>query len=267
MTMYPILFKLGPVSIFTYGFFLALAFLCGIGMAGREAKRLGVRVEQIYDLCFWIVLAALIGSRLLHILMAPSYFLAHPLEIFKLWKGGLAFQGGVFLAVIVSIVYMRQHQMPILGTFDILAVGAPLGQSIGRIGCFMAGCCYGRPGDLPWCVTFTHPATLAPQGIPIHPTQLYESLLALGNFGIILWLRQRKSFDGQLTGAYLALAGLIRFGVEFFRGDYRGPVLMAKMPLTQVIALVLAVGVGGWLLWRSWQVHSEKRDSLHTPKP
>ncbi|MDD3582113.1 MAG: prolipoprotein diacylglyceryl transferase [Desulfobacca sp.] len=262
--MHPILFKLGPVSIFTYGFCLALAFLLGIGMAGREAKRLGVRVEQIYDLCFWIVVAALVGSRLLHILMSPTYFLDNPLEMIKLWKGGLAFQGGVILAVIVSIVYMRRHQMPILGTFDILAVGAPLGQAIGRIGCFMAGCCYGRPCDFFWCVTFTDPQTLAPQGIPVHPTQLYESLLAFGNFALILWLRKRKSFDGQLTCAYLALAGLIRFAVEFFRGDFRGPVIVAGMPLTQVIALLLAVGFGGWLLWRYWQLRSGKGSYLHT---
>lgn len=256
--MHPILFEIGPLRIFTYGFFLALAFLIAIGLAGREARRVGARVDRVYDLCFYIVLAAIVGSRLLHVLLSPAYFWAHPLEIIKLWKGGLAFQGGVFLGVVVAVVYMRWHQMPILGTFDILTVGTPLGQSIGRIGCFMAGCCYGRPCDLPWAVTFTDPNTLAPPGIPIHPTQLYESFLALGNFAIIFWLRKRKRFDGQLTATYLMLAGLIRFGVEFFRGDYRGPIIAGGMPLTQVIALLLAVIMGAWLFFRLWQVRSGK---------
>jgi phosphatidylglycerol:prolipoprotein diacylglycerol transferase len=115
----------------------------------------------------------------------------------------------------------------------------------------MAGCCYGRECHQPWAVTFNHPETLAPMGVPLHPTQLYESFLALGVFFFLMRLRLRQRFPGQIFGTYLLLAGLIRFLVEFFRGDERGPVLLLGMPSTQVVALVLILGGAIFLVWRS----------------
>jgi phosphatidylglycerol:prolipoprotein diacylglycerol transferase len=249
--MHPILVKLGPINIFTYGMFLALAFLSAILVAGREAKRNGCSPAQVYDLCFYIVLAAIVGSRLFHVILELPYFLAHPGDIFLLWKGGLAFQGGLILGIPVAFLYMRWKQMPILQTFDFVAVGMPLGQFIGRVGCFMAGCCYGTDCHLPWAVTFNNPDTLAPMGVPLHPTQLYEAFLALGVFGVLLWWRRRKSFNGQLLGLYLLLAGLVRFVVEFFRGDERGPIIFAGMVATQAVALGLVVVSGLFLWWGS----------------
>lgn len=245
--MHPILWRIGPLTVFTYGFLLAVAFLAAIAMSGREARRVGQSATQIYDLCFYLVVAALVGSRLGQILLEWPRYWAHPLDMVKVWDGGLAFQGGLLLALIVAFLFMLWHRLSIWGTLDILAVGVPLGHSIGRIGCLMAGCCYGRPTTLPWAVTFTHPETLGPRGVPVHPTQLYESLLYLGVFGVILWLRKRKRFQGELFGTYLLLAGLARFGVEFFRGDDRGPLILAGMPVTQVIALITML-VGALLL-------------------
>jgi phosphatidylglycerol:prolipoprotein diacylglycerol transferase len=197
-----------------------------------------------------------VGSRLLYVLLELPYFLAHPLEIFYLWKGGLIFHGGLVLALAVAGFLIHRHRLPWRGTLDALAVGMPAGQAIGRIGCFMAGCCYGRPApNLPWAVTFTAPETLCPVKGPVHPTQLYEALLLAGVFAIIYKLRTRKRFDGQLTLTYFFLAGWVRFGVEFFRSplDYRGPELFWHMPLTQVIALGLAL-LSGALLWWVWWV-------------
>ncbi|AEB10710.1 prolipoprotein diacylglyceryl transferase [Desulfobacca acetoxidans] len=250
--MFPILYSFGPVRIFTYGFFLALAFIAALYVAGREAKRLGDSPEQIYDLGFYIVLAAIIGSRLLHVVLEWRYFASQPLDIFMLWKGGLAFQGGLILGVPVATFYIYRHRMPFWRTLDTLAVGTPLGQCIGRMGCFMAGCCYGKACSLPWGVTFNDPNTLArPQGVPLHPTQLYESLLTLGIFMVMLRLRHRQKFPGQLVGVYLLLAGAARFVVEFWRGDDRGPVLLWGMPSTQVIALGLMLAAVLFLGWRS----------------
>jgi phosphatidylglycerol:prolipoprotein diacylglycerol transferase len=144
---------------------------------------------------------------------------------------------------------MWRHSLPVWKTLDVLALAMPLGQGIGRIGCFMAGCCYGRPTDLPWGVTFTDPQSLGPVGVKIHPTQLYESLLVLGVLAVLLHLRSRKRFEGQLLGTYFLLAGLVRFAVEFFRGDPRGPDILAGMPSTQVIALSMAVVGGCLLVW------------------
>lgn len=239
--MHPILLKIGSLTIFTYGFILALAFLAAIAVAGAEARRVGLPSGRIYDLCFYGIIAALLGARLFHVLLEWPHFLAHPLDVVKLWDGGLAFQGGLLLGVITALIYIRRQGLPAWKTLDTLALGMPLGQGIGRLGCFMAGCCYGRPTDLPWGVTFTHPESLAPLGVKIHPTQIYESLLVLGIFVFLYRWRFQKQVDGQLLGLYFLLAGLARFVVEFFRGDPRGPALLAGMPPTQIIALSMAV--------------------------
>lgn len=256
--MHPVLFEYGPLRIFTYGFFLALAFLGSIYMAAREARRLGLPVAKFYDLCFYVVLAALVGSRLLYVLLDLRQFLVHPWKIFALWEGGLVFHGGVVLALAAAFYYIRRHHLPWRPTLDALAVGLPVGQFFGRFGCFMAGCCYGAPSHLPWAVTFTNPQSLCPVREPLHPTQLYEAFLALGVFGIIYQLRTRKRFDGQLLLAYFALAGLVRFVVEFFRSplDYRGPVLWGWMPLTQLTALCLSLVCGSLLLYFTLRARS-----------
>ncbi|MBW1991026.1 MAG: prolipoprotein diacylglyceryl transferase [Deltaproteobacteria bacterium] len=259
--MHPILFKFGPITIYTYGFFLALGFVTAIILAGREAKRVGLPVGTFYDLCFYIIIAALVGSRLLYVLMEWSYFVEHPLEVFVLWKGGLIFHGGLVLGIIVGFYFMRRYGLPWRLTFDSLAVGTPVGQSLGRVGCFMAGCCYGKPSNLPWAVTFTDPNTLCPFRESLHPSQLYEALLLLPVFGVVYWMRTRKRFDGQLTLTYLLLAGIVRFVTEFFRhpADYRGPIIIWDMPATQVVAFLIAV-VSGLLLFRFWQKAGKAAD-------
>jgi len=251
--MHPILFEFGPVKIFTYGFFLALAALSAIYLSGREAGRLGLPVARFYDLCFYIILAAVVGSRLLYVLLDLKHFLANPLKIFALWEGGLVFHGGVVLGLAVAFYYMKVHALPWRTTLDALAVGMPVGQFFGRLGCFMAGCCYGSPSNLPWAVTFTSPESLCPVKEPLHPAQLYEALLALGVFGVLYTFRTRKRYDGQLILIYFGLAALVRFTVEFFRhpGDYRGPMLWGWMPLTQAAALAIAVVCGSLLWWWS----------------
>jgi phosphatidylglycerol:prolipoprotein diacylglycerol transferase len=251
--MYPILFKFGPVRIFTYGFFLAVGFVIAIFLAGREAKRQGLPAGRFFDLCFYIILASLVGSRLLYVLTELPYFLANPLDIFVLWKGGLIFHGGLILGLIVAFYYMHRHQMPWRTTFDSLAVGMPVGQIFGRIGCFMAGCCYGKPSDLPWAVTFTDPETLCPIKEALHPSQLYEALLLVPVFAVLYWFRTRKRFQGQLLLTYFCLAGSVRFIVEFFRHpyDYRGPLLFGGMPATQVFALGVSL-ISGLLLFWFW---------------
>ena len=133
--MHPILYKFGPVTLYTYGFFLALAFLAAILVSGREARRLDLPVGRFYDLCFYIILAAIVGSRLLYVIVNYSFFLQNPLKIFSLWEGGLVFHGGLIAAVVVAFFYLRRHAMPWRTTFDALAVGMPLGVALGRVGC------------------------------------------------------------------------------------------------------------------------------------
>ncbi len=248
--MYPVLISIGPVRVFTYGFFLGLAFLAAMYTVGQEAKRRGLEAQKFYDLSFYSIVMAIIGSRILHVLLEWDYFAAHPVEILALWKGGLAFQGGLVAGLITIIVLLYRYHLPLWATLDTMALGVPLGQFIGRLGCFMAGCCYGKETSLPWGVTFTHPETLARPNVPLHPTQLYESFLSLGVFLFLLRFRHRQTFPGQIMGTYLLLAGTVRFVVEFWRDDERGPVLLLGMVSTQVIALVLAVGAALFLFLR-----------------
>jgi len=259
--MYPILYKLGPINLYTYGFFLALGFLIAILVAGREARRLGLSEGHFYDICFYIILAAIVGSRLLFVLMEPGPFLQNPLKIFTIWEGGLVFHGGLIAALATTFFLMRRYRMPWRPTLDALAVGMPLGVAFGRIGCFMAGCCFGKPTDLPWAVHFTHPESLCPIQEGLHPSQLYETFLSFMVFGVVFWLRKRKRFDGQVLVTYFCLAGLVRFTVEFFRAptslDPRGPEILFHMPVTQVLALGIALLSGAFLCW-GW---------LKSPKP
>jgi phosphatidylglycerol:prolipoprotein diacylglycerol transferase len=238
--MHPVLFKLGKLTIYTYGFFVAIGFLVGILLARHEAKRTGQDPEIIMDLCFYILIAAVIGSRLFYVLVNPSEFLEAPLEIFKIWKGGLVFYGGFIAAMITSIIYLRLKKISLWKTTDSIAPALAAGHFFGRLGCFSAGCCYGRACDLPWAVTFTHPETLAPIGIPIHPTQLYSAAANLVIFGFLWYFRGKKKFDGQLFWIYVLLYGISRFFIEIFRDDFRGPVFLEMLSVSQVIGIAMA---------------------------
>jgi len=249
--MFPILVSFGPIRIFTYGFLLALAFLAAMYTVGQEAKRRGMDPRKFYDLCFYAIVWAILGSRLLHVLLEWDYFMLKPWEIFALWQGGLAFQGGLVFGVLAVIYLLYRYQLPLWATLDTMSLGVPLGQAIGRLGCFMAGCCYGKECALPWAVTFTHPETLARPNVPLHPTQLYEAVLSLGVFLFLLKFRPRQRFPGQIFGIYLLLAGAVRFLVEFWRGDERGPIILWGMAVTQVIALILTLGAAIFLAFRS----------------
>ena len=136
--MFPVLLKIGPLSIFTYGFFIALGFLAGIYLAVREARRLGEEPEIIMDLCFYLLIAAIIGSRLFYVATNPKMFLDNPVEILKIWNGGLVFYGGFIAALITGIVYLKTKNIPVWKTADIMAPSIALAHFFGRIGCFFA---------------------------------------------------------------------------------------------------------------------------------
>ncbi|MDM8538008.1 prolipoprotein diacylglyceryl transferase [Desulfobacterales bacterium HSG17] len=239
--MHPILLKIGPFVIYTYGFFVALGFLFGILLGKYEAKSLGQDPEKISDLCFYILISAIIGARLFYILTTPGTFLADPLEIFKIWNGGLVFYGGFIGALTATIIYLNHHKMPLWQTTDILTPSLALGHFLGRLGCFFAGCCYGKACDLPWAITFTHAESLARKNIPLHPTQIYSSLANLIIFALFWYFRRRKKFDGQLFWGYVFVYAIVRSVIELFRGDFRGSFFMETMSTSQVIGSILCI--------------------------
>lgn len=249
--MYPIVFQIGDFTIRSYGLMVALGFMAGIWIASREAKRVGEESERIVDMAFYMVLAAIIGSRVLHVMVEWRYFFANPVEILKIWKGGLVFYGGFIGAVIAGVLYIRKYAMPFRKTADIFALGIPLGHALGRIGCFAAGCCFGKATDLPWGVEFSHPESLAPLNVHLHPTQLYSSANNLVIFGILMFFRKRRKFEGQLALTYLLLYSLTRGIIEFFRGDDRGTLITSHISTAQGIGIVLAVAAVAGMIWLS----------------
>lgn len=237
--MFPDLLTVGTFTIHTYGACIALGALLGILLITHEAKKQGYNQQQILDLAFYLLIAAIIGSRVFYILLNPGYYLQHPLEMLMIWRGGLVFYGGFLFAFAACFLYLKRKNLPFLKTCDLLVPGLALGEVFGRIGCFFAGCCYGDPTTLPWSVTFTHPHSLAKLGVPLHPTQLYASLKALLIFIILMSFRRRQRGEGQITWLYILLYAIGRLIIEQLRGDERGLLIFGVITLTQAIAFLM----------------------------
>lgn len=250
--MYPVLFRIpifGGVTITSYGVLVASAFVAGIFWVSHESRRIGQDPAKATDLVFYIILSAIVGSRLLHVLVSERQrFFENPLVFFRIWEGGLVFYGGLIASFIVGVWYVRRHRMPVLVTMDVFAPAIALGHAIGRMGCFLVGCCYGRAVDHPawYGVTFpAHPNGFAPPGIPLYPTQLMECIGELVIFSVLFALRYYKRFDGQVMATYIMLYAALRSFTEYFRGDVaRGFLIEPWISTSQFISiLVFVIGV------------------------
>jgi len=239
--MHPILLDTPYFSLKAYGLFVAIGFLAGISYCVREGRNQGYDQQHILDLGFYIILAAILGSRVFYVLTNLESYRHNLLDIFKVWQGGLTFFGGFLLALLVGIFYMKKHDLPVGKTLDLFAPSLAIGEFFGRIGCFFAGCCYGMECNLPWAVTFNNPQSLARIGVPLHPTQLYAASAALVTFLILFFWKNRKSFDGQLALLWILIYSAFRAAIEFFRGDPRGYLIMNTFAVSQVISALLII--------------------------
>jgi phosphatidylglycerol---prolipoprotein diacylglyceryl transferase len=239
--MHPILIDVAGITLYTYGFFLALGFLAAVWFSKRNARFYDVKSDDIFDLFFVILITGIVGARLLYVLINFENFRSSPLDVFKLWNGGLVFFGGFLSAVAGSVAALKIKKLPFLKTADILAPGVALGHGIGRMGCFFAGCCYGRQCDLPFGIQFTHPDSLAPLHVYLHPTQIYMAAANLALFFILIWLQQHKRFQGMVFLSYIFLYSVFRFIIEFFRGDFRGDFIFSFLSISQGIGIVAGV--------------------------
>lgn len=252
--MYPELFSIGPVTIYTYGVLLAASYLLGLRLAMWRAGRWGLDPQRVLDLGIYIIIAALVGAKLLLLVTDFAEFRQDPAAVLSIARSGGVFYGGLLLAVAVAFWYIARHAMPFWTTCDVFAPGIALGHVTGRLGCFAAGCCYGRPTNVPWAVVFTNPKAAAnvgtPLGIPLHPTQLYEAgaeLLIL----IVLLTTEKKGrpFAGRTFWLYMLLYAISRYIIEIYRGDPRGTVFMFST--SQFISVVLAPLAVAMLVWLS----------------
>ena len=241
--MYPRLLELGPITVYTYGVLLAAAYLFGLQLARIRARERGLDANRVLDLGIYIIISALVGAKLLLLITDFKSFTADPRELLTLARSGGVFYGGLIVAVVVALWYIRRVGLPLWTTCDVFAPGIALGHVVGRFGCLFAGCCFGKPTTRPWGITFTDPFAAAnvgtPLGVALHPTQLYEAgaeLLIL----IVLLVTERKGrpFPGRTFWLYMLLYAISRFIIEFYRGDDRGTVGMFST--SQFISIVLA---------------------------
>ena len=241
--MYPRLFEFGPITVYTYGVLLALAYLAGLKLAMVRAQARGLDANRVLDLGIYIIISALVGAKLLLLVTDYQTFSRDPRELLTLARSGGDFYGGLILAVGVALWYIRRIGLPLWTTCDVFAPGIALGHVVGRFGCFFAGCCYGKPTKLPWGITFTDPFAAAnvgtPLGVPLHPTQLYEAGAELVILAVLLATeRKGRPFAGRTFWLYMLLYAVSRFFIEFFRGDERGAV--GVFSTSQFISVLLA---------------------------
>jgi phosphatidylglycerol:prolipoprotein diacylglycerol transferase len=221
--MKSILFQLGPVTVYSYGTILALAFILSLFLTVKRAHSVGVSKQTVYDLGIWLILGGLLGARIAYVLLHWDEFRGRLIEIIMIQKGGLAFYGSFIGGALFLWIFLKRKKLSFLKFADFMIPVVALAHGIGRVGCFLNGCCYGKPTECAWGVNFPvgSPPT-AHYGIShlIHPTQIYETLLLIMLFFILLWIDRHKKFEGQTFISYLLLYPLIRFFTEFFRGDH-----------------------------------------------
>lgn len=252
--MHPVLVKIGSFELASYGLMTALGYAAAALYLLPRLKKISLNKDTFWNLIFIAFMGAIIGAKLLFILLSWPQLGATTAEkvanIVRDFRYGFVFFGGMIVSVFSLIAYMKKKGLPVLKTSDFLITALPLGHALGRIGCFLAGCCYGRPTDMMWGVTFTDPhALVAPEllGVPLHPTQLYEAGGNLILFFILRKMYHKPHKNGMILLAYVCCYALMRFIIEFFRGDFRGEYILGLSP-SQTISLLTALAAGAvWI--------------------
>lgn len=246
--VHPIAFKLGTLTVHWYGILVATGFVLGLWLASRRGRRDGLPPEVIADLGTWLIVGAIVGSRALYVITFwDAEFSGRPwTDVLRIWRGGLVFYGGFIGAALAGFGCCLWKQVPAWKVADALAPSIALGFALGRLGCLMNGCCYGKPSDLPWAVSF--PATHDTGGAPVHPTQLYDVTWALGLFAFLEWLYRHKRFNGQVFAVFIAGYAALRSAVELLRGDYGASQFRAGLTPAQQVGLGL-LALAAWLYW------------------
>lgn len=256
--MHPILFTIpifGGLPIHTYGVLVATGFLVGMWWGGFDARRRGENAAQVMDLIFYMLLTGIIVSRLHYIAVVdPGMFIRAPLDVFKIWQGGITFYGGLIGGILAVVVYVWKHHISFWGYADIMAPGVSIAHAFGRIGCLMAGCCHGLPSPTDAWYSISFPAgvgSLAPPGVPLYATQIMESAGEVLLFLYLVWRGRHQKFPGQIAMLYLMIYAVLRFLLEYMRGDVdRGWWVEPYVSTSQGIAVIMFVSGLSLYLWR-----------------
>jgi phosphatidylglycerol:prolipoprotein diacylglycerol transferase len=254
-------FRIGDMDIAWYGICLAVGFMLGLWTAGRRGMRIGLNAEDISNLMIWMFIGGVVGGKALFLINHWEEF-QNSKNSMQMLRSGWVFHGSLIGACIGIWIFIRRKGMPLWATFDALAPSFALGHAIGRIGCFMNGCCFGKTCELPWAVQFPagtmpHSHHLSIEIIEptaklsafVHPSQMYEFILNIMFYAFLAWLFRRRKFDGQIFAAYLLGYAVIRFGIEFARADDRGWLWFSSLTSGQGISILL-LGLGAFIWWK-----------------
>ncbi len=220
---------------------MALGFLTAMRVSKLIARPHDISADTIADIFFVILVSALVGARLLYVLINFKAYQNNLIGIFQIWNGGLVFFGGFLAAVIACVIYFKKKNLDIWKTADMISPGIAIGHAVGRVGCLFAGCCYGKTCDLSIAIKFTNAESLAPLNVYLHPTQIYSMISNLVLFFILLWLQRHKKFHGMVFLIYIMLYSLFRSIIEFFRGDFRGDFIFDFISMSQGIGFMVSL--------------------------
>lgn len=233
--MYPIICRVGPVTIYSYGLMLALAFIFAGIVAYLELKRRGLDQEIVYDLVILAAVGGIIGGRIFYVIGHWEDYREDWLQIFSLPSGGLIFYGGVLGGALAVLIYVKRRGLHVRQIADVTAPALAIGAAIGRIGCLLRGCCYGKVTNLPWGIEYLD--------LVRHPTQIYEIFMNLAIFAILWFWRRRSAYDGQLFIIYLLLYSFARFVVEFFRVTIPVYFGLSGSQIISIVIFILAIAI------------------------
>jgi phosphatidylglycerol:prolipoprotein diacylglycerol transferase len=258
--MLPRLVEIGPFTLYSFGLMVILGFGAGLWLATRLARRRGLPGDAFLDAAVVILFAGVIGARLLFVGLNWSEYSRNILEVTALWRGGMSFHGGVIAGVLAGAWYLRRHRLPVAAMADTAAPGLALGYAIGRIGCFLNGCCYGGPTNLPWGVHFPVPG--ADPAALYHPAQLYATIISLGLAGLLTACYLRPHRVGQVMALYVCGYSVYRFLIESLRKGVTAEVFALGLTEAQAFSLLtLALGAAWW----GWlQRHAAPAPPLHS---
>lgn len=227
--MYPIICKIGPFTVYAYGLSLALAFFIASALACRQAEKAGLSQEKVFNFTFLVFIAGVVGSRIFYVVENIGYYAKEPLEIIMLQHGGLSWFGGLISGVLAGVIYLRNKNLVIYKVLDLIVPFVALGQAIGRIGCLLNGCCFGKESQ--FGIFFSL------QNRVLIPTQLYSALLLIAIFLILRYLQDKPHRDSQIFYTYLLLYSAKRFFIEFWRAD--NEIILFGLTLFQIISILI----------------------------
>lgn len=256
--MHPDLISIGPITLHTYGVMMALGFLAGLGTWIWLGRREGYSAQFCTDLMFWVMVSGIIGARAAYVLENWQSYAEAPMTILRVDQGGLVFYGGFVAAGAAIVMFARSHRSSLIGLFDFVVTAVPLSHALGRIGCFLNGCCFGAlaspscggvqfpKSSIPW-FSQIHAGLIsadASASLPVHPVQLYEAGFNLMVYGLLVWLFRRRLRPGMVTAVYLMLYAMGRFMLERWRGDRGERLAVGMLSIGQFVSiLVFAFGL------------------------